>query len=63
MMAARILEKIGDLPPEEQTVLRLKFGIGEDEPLSEADIARRLRIAETAARDIVSRALEKLKLA
>ena len=54
----RILES---LTPREQTVIRLRFGIGQDEPFTLEQVGRNLSVTRERIRQIEAKALKKLK--
>jgi RNA polymerase sigma factor (sigma-70 family) len=54
-------EILVDLTPQEQTVIRLRFGLDTDEPLTLAAIGRRLGLTRERIRQVESKALAKLR--
>ncbi|MFQ5931817.1 MAG: RNA polymerase sigma factor RpoD/SigA, partial [Nitrospiraceae bacterium] len=52
---------IGTLTPREQTVIRLRFGIGQDEPRTLEQVGRNLSVTRERIRQIEAKALKKLK--
>jgi len=56
-----IQQVLNSLRPREAKVLRLRFGIGDDEPRTLAEIGKELKISRERARQIVEEALDKLR--
>ena len=52
---------IGTLTPREQTVIRLRFGIGQDESRTLEQVGRNLSVTRERIRQIEAKALKKLK--
>jgi|SRR5579884_413915 RNA polymerase primary sigma factor len=58
----RELDRIlGTLTPREQTVIRLRFGIGQDEPRTLEQVGQSLSVTRERIRQIEAKALKKLK--
>jgi RNA polymerase primary sigma factor len=58
----RELDRIlGTLTPREQTVIRLRFGIGQDESFTLEQVGRNLSVTRERIRQIEAKALKKLK--
>ena len=58
----RELDRIlGALTPREQTVIRLRFGIGQDEPFTLEQVGQNLSVTRERIRQIEAKALKKLK--
>jgi RNA polymerase primary sigma factor len=58
----RELDRIlGTLTPREQTVIRLRFGIGQDEPFTLEQVGQRLFVTRERIRQIEAKAIKKLK--
>ncbi len=56
-----IQQVLNTLRPREAQVLRLRYGIGDDEPRTLAEIGKELNISRERARQIVEEALNKLR--
>jgi len=56
-----IHEVVNSLRPREAKVLRLRFGMGDDEPHTLAEIGKELKISRERVRQIVEEALNKLR--
>ncbi|HET6673813.1 MAG TPA: sigma-70 family RNA polymerase sigma factor [Nitrospiraceae bacterium] len=52
---------LGTLTPREQTVIRLRFGIGQDHPRTLEQVGQRLSVTRERIRQIEAKALKKLK--
>jgi len=52
---------LGTLTPREQTVIRLRFGIGSDEPCTLEQVGQSLSVTRERIRQIEAKALKKLK--
>jgi RNA polymerase sigma factor (sigma-70 family) len=52
---------MGELDGKEREVVRLRFGLEDDEPLTLQEIGERLRLSRERVRQIESRAKEKLR--
>jgi RNA polymerase primary sigma factor len=52
---------LGTLTPREQTVIRLRFGIGHDEPCTLEQVGQSLSVTRERIRQIEAKALKKLK--
>jgi RNA polymerase primary sigma factor len=50
------------LPDVERKVVELRFGLGDEEPVSQRETGKRLGISEDSARDVENRALSRLSL-
>jgi RNA polymerase primary sigma factor len=58
----RELDRIlSTLTPREQTVIRLRFGIGQDEPRTLEQVGQSLSVTRERIRQIEAKALKKLK--
>jgi RNA polymerase primary sigma factor len=53
---------LGALTPREQTVIRLRFGIGQDEPRTLEQVGQSLSVTRERIRQIEAKALKKLKV-
>jgi RNA polymerase primary sigma factor len=51
---------LADLPEVERKVVELRFGLGNEEPVSQRETGKRLGISEDSARDVENRALSRL---
>src|SRR4051794_38636914 len=51
---------LADLPEVERKVVELRFGLGNEEPVSQRETGKRLGISEDSARDVEIRALKRL---
>ncbi len=60
-MANQLDRIIGTLTPREQTVIRLRFGIGYDEPCTLEQVGQSLSVTRERIRQIEAKALKKLK--
>ena len=52
---------LGTLTPREQTVIRLRFGIGEDQARTLEQVGQHLSVTRERIRQIEAKALKKLK--
>jgi RNA polymerase primary sigma factor len=52
---------LGTLTPREQTVLRMRFGIGQDEPFTLEQVGQNLSVTRERIRQIEAKAIKKLK--
>jgi RNA polymerase primary sigma factor len=52
---------LDQLPPREQEVLRLRFGLGTDEALTLSEVGRRMGVTRERARQLELQALERLR--
>ncbi|MGH9175478.1 MAG: sigma-70 family RNA polymerase sigma factor [Vicinamibacterales bacterium] len=50
-----------ELDPKEREVMRLRYGLHDDEPWSLQQIGERLRVKRVRVRQIESRAMQKLR--
>jgi RNA polymerase primary sigma factor len=58
----KLMEQIlGNLTPREQTVIRLRFGIGQDEPWTLEEVGQTMSVTRERVRQIEAQALTKLK--
>jgi RNA polymerase primary sigma factor len=57
----RLAAALGDLDRRERQVVRLRFGLGDDEPRTLQEIGDRLRLSRERVRQIEARATEKLR--
>ena len=58
----KLMEQIlGNLTPREQTVIRLRFGIGQDEPWTLEEVGQTMSVTRERVRQIEAQALAKLK--
>ncbi|HXV74978.1 MAG TPA: sigma-70 family RNA polymerase sigma factor [Candidatus Polarisedimenticolaceae bacterium] len=60
-MSARVEQTLQSLPPREEQVLRLRFGIGDDRPYTLDEIGRILRVSRERVRQIQAAAIRRLK--
>jgi len=60
-MAQQLDRILGTLTPREQTVIRLRFGIGYDEPCTLEQVGQSLSVTRERIRQIEAKALKKLK--
>jgi RNA polymerase primary sigma factor len=60
-MANQLDRILGTLTPREQTVIRLRFGIGYDEPCTLEQVGQNLSVTRERIRQIEAKALKKLK--
>ena len=51
---------LAELPEVERKVVELRFGLGDEEPVSQRETGKRLGISEDSARDVEIRALSRL---
>jgi RNA polymerase primary sigma factor len=62
MELTRELDRIlSTLTPREQTVIRLRFGIGQDEPWTLEQVGQSLSVTRERIRQIEAKAMKKLK--
>jgi len=52
---------LSTLTPREQTVMRMRFGIGQDEPFTLEQVGQQLSVTRERIRQIEAKALKKLK--
>ncbi|MEW6542862.1 MAG: sigma-70 family RNA polymerase sigma factor [Nitrospirota bacterium] len=52
---------LGTLTPREQTVIRMRFGIGQDEPFTLEQVGQHLSVTRERIRQIEAKAIKKLK--
>jgi RNA polymerase primary sigma factor len=52
---------LGTLTPREQTVIRMRFGIGQDEPFTLEQVGQNLSVTRERIRQIEAKAIKKLK--
>ncbi|HEX9155675.1 MAG TPA: sigma-70 family RNA polymerase sigma factor [Nitrospira sp.] len=60
-MAHQLERILGTLTPREQTVIRLRFGIGYDQPCTLEQVGQNLSVTRERIRQIEAKALKKLK--
>jgi RNA polymerase primary sigma factor len=60
-MTSQLDRILGTLTPREQTVIRLRFGIGYDEPCTLEQVGKNLSVTRERIRQIEAKALKKLK--
>ena len=60
-MERRVESVLRDLPPREETILRMRFGIGHEAVRTLEQIGERLRLSRERVRQVEGRALAKLK--
>jgi RNA polymerase primary sigma factor len=60
-MSARIEQTLQSLPPREERVLRLRFGIGDDHPCTLDEIGQVLRVSRERVRQIQATAIRRLQ--
>jgi len=60
-MTQQVDRILGTLTPREQTVIRLRFGIGHDEPCTLEQVGQSLSVTRERIRQIEAKALKKLK--
>jgi RNA polymerase primary sigma factor len=61
MMNEDLRRQIETLPPREQQVLKLRFGLSGDEPLTLSEVGRRMGITRERARQLEAQAIERLR--
>lgn len=59
--AERIAATLNTLPAREALVLRLKFGLEEGQPMSQAAIAEQLGVSAERVRQLVQQALKRMR--
>jgi RNA polymerase primary sigma factor len=60
--AAAVDEIVQELPPRLQEVVRLRFGLQGDRPLTLREVGRRLHISRERVRQLVGRAIRRIRL-
>ena len=60
-MSAQIEQTLQSLPPREERVLRLRFGIGDDHPYTLDEIGQVLRVSRERVRQIQAAAIRRLQ--
>jgi RNA polymerase primary sigma factor len=55
-----VTQALAELPEVERKVVELRFGLGDEEPVSQRETGKRLGISEDSARDVEIRALSRL---
>ena len=60
-MAHQLERILGTLTPREQTVIRLRFGVGHDQPCTLEQVGQSLSVTRERIRQIEAKALKKLK--
>lgn len=60
-VAERMRMLLSTLRPREEQILRMRFGIGQDHPLDDAEIALRLDLPESEVQAIASDAVATLR--
>jgi RNA polymerase primary sigma factor len=61
METEEIRQRLEQLPARERDIIRLRFGLGEEDPLTLAEIGERLGITRERARQLEIQALERLR--
>jgi RNA polymerase primary sigma factor len=61
VMKADILNILHTLQPREETILRLRFGLGDEQPHTLEEVARALGLTRERVRQLEARALKKLR--
>ena len=61
MLNEELRRKIADLPPREQQILELRYGLGDEEPMTLQDVGRRMGITRERARQIEVQAIDRLR--
>jgi RNA polymerase primary sigma factor len=59
-MSERVLQVLGTLTPREEKILRLRFGIGEDQEHTLEEVGKTFRVTRERIRQIEEKALKKL---
>jgi RNA polymerase primary sigma factor len=54
-------KKLDRLPPREREILRMRYGLGDDEPLTLTEIGMRLGITRERARQLEMQAINRLR--
>jgi RNA polymerase primary sigma factor len=60
-LVAELEEALGELDPRERQIMRLRYGLHDDEPWTLQQIGDRLRLTRERIRQIESRAMQKLR--
>jgi RNA polymerase primary sigma factor len=60
-MSAKVERTLKSLPPREEQVLRLRFGIGDDHPYTLDEIGRVLRVSRERVRQIQAAAIRRIR--
>ncbi len=61
MMGEEIRAKLNDLPPREREVLTLRYGLGQEEAMTLAEVGSRMGITRERARQLELQAIERLR--
>jgi RNA polymerase primary sigma factor len=61
METEEVRRRMEELPEREREIIRLRFGLGEEEPLTLAEIGERLGITRERARQLEIQAIERLR--
>lgn len=61
MLSEDMYRRIGNLPPREQQVLQLRYGLGEAEPMTLEQVGRELGITRERARQLEMQAIKRLR--
>jgi RNA polymerase primary sigma factor len=61
MMTEEMRHRLADLPPREREVIELRYGLGETEALTLAEVGARMGITRERARQLELQALERLR--
>ena len=60
-MTREVARALGALSPREESVIRLRFGIGQGEPMTLEEVGRTLGVTRERIRQIEEKALMKLR--
>lgn len=61
LMNEELRAQILNLPPREQEVLRLRYGLGDDDPMTLNDVGNRMGITRERARQLEAQAIDRLR--
>jgi RNA polymerase primary sigma factor len=61
MITEELREQVSSLPPREQEVLHLRYGLGGDEPMTLNEVGNRMGITRERARQLEAQAIDRLR--